>query len=171
MPTIAIRSCIALIALAACGAAFGQESFSTLEERMTGQEFMETGLHKLTPEELAALNEWIRARSLTEQEVAELNQRRAANAGTAGDASGDRRGLEGGPREKIESRIVGSFDGWSGDTEFRLENGMVWKQQVPDRFPTRDMENPRVTISPGMLGSWRLKVEGYNKTIQVRRIE
>jgi hypothetical protein len=42
---------------------------------------------------------------------------------------------------------------------------------VADRFSTRTMENPRVTITPGFLGSWRLQVEGYNKTIQVRRVE
>ncbi len=28
----------------------------------------------------------------------------------------------------IESTINGAFEGWSGDTEFHLRNGQVWKQ-------------------------------------------
>ena len=32
------------------------DGFSSLEEQMTGKEFMAAGLGKLTPEELAALN-------------------------------------------------------------------------------------------------------------------
>lgn len=28
----------------------------------------------------------------------------------------------------IESNIDGEFVGWSGDTEFRLQNGEVWQQ-------------------------------------------
>src|SRR5690625_5867296 len=46
--------------------ATGQDSFSSLEERMTGKEFKQAGLHKLSEDELAALNAWIQARSLAE---------------------------------------------------------------------------------------------------------
>ena len=171
MPTIAIRSCIALIAFALCSAALAQETFSTLEERMTGKEFRETGLHKLTDEELAALNEWIRARSLTEQEVAELNERRAAGAG-ANSAAGDRRGFDDGPDDTpIQSRIVGKFSGWTGDTVFELENGMVWEQVRAGTFGMPETENPSVTIRPGFFDAWYLSVDGYNREILVRRIE
>ena len=30
--------------------------------------------------------------------------------------------------DQITSRILGEFKGWSGYTEFQLENGQVWKQ-------------------------------------------
>lgn len=40
------------------------EGFSTLEERMSGKEFKETGLGKLTEAELSALNDWLRRHSV-----------------------------------------------------------------------------------------------------------
>jgi len=175
MPTIATRSCVALIAFALCTPALAQDSFSTLEERMTGKEFRDTGLHKLSDEELAALNEWIRARSLTQEEAVELNQRRAGPADSgSGNVGGDRRGFDDqGSKnsDPIESRLVGSFDGWSGDTRFELENGMVWEQTADDTFYIPEIENPRVTIKKGLFGGWRLHVEGYNKRVKVERVE
>ncbi len=172
MPTVAHRSCIALIALALCTTVLAQESFSTLEERMTGQEYMETGLHKLSKDELAALNEWIRARSLTQEEAIELNRQRAGQ-GNASTAEGDMRGFEhqGRNTAPIQSRLVGSFNGWDGDTRFELENGMVWEQSAPDTYRISAVESPRVTIRRGMLSGWRMQVEGYNKQVQVKRVK
>ena len=74
-------------------------------------------------------------------------------------------------REKFQARIVGDFSGWTGNTEFELENGMVWRQDERDTFYIPPFENPVVTITPGLLGSWRLSVEGYNKAVRVERIE
>ncbi|MGK7296436.1 MAG: hypothetical protein ACNS61_11525 [Candidatus Wenzhouxiangella sp. M2_3B_020] len=146
--------------------AFGQDEqpFSSLEERMTGSEFNEAGLHKLSPEELAALNQWIRERSVAEYEPPER--------ATAGDEAADRAGgsIENMPREPIQSRIVGTFGGWSGNTEFVLENGMVWKQDESQRFRIQPVENPMVFIEPGFGGSWRLTVEGHNRSVRVERI-
>ncbi|MEE4303636.1 MAG: hypothetical protein V2J19_05735 [Wenzhouxiangella sp.] len=173
MPTVAFRFSTALIALAFCSAALAQESFSTLEERMTGQEFMETGLHKLSREELAALNQWIRERSLTQEEAIELNRQRAQQGGGM-TADQDMRGFEdrgSSNAPPINSRLVGNFNGWRGDTRFELENGMVWEQSAPDTYYVSEVESPRVTIKQGMFGGWRLQVEGYNKQVQVDRVE
>ena len=74
-------------------------------------------------------------------------------------------------REEFQSRIVGEFSGWSGSTVFRLENGMVWKQDENDRFRLQPVDSPMVTIKPGMFGSWRLSVEGHNRAVRVERIE
>ncbi len=140
--------------------------FSSIEERMTGQEFRESGLHKLSDEELAALNRWIRQRSLAEGE--------AGSSQAVGEPAADRRGLrsarktDSGP---IRSNIVGSFDGWSGNNIFTLENGMVWQQAENRTFASRPMENPAVEITQGLLGNWYLSVEGYNSRIKVNRIK
>lgn len=163
MPTAVIRLSIALIALAFfCTAAPAQDTFSSLEERMTGQEYMETGLHKLNEEELAALNEWIRERSLTEGEVDRLAEPRP-DGRAAGTAAGD--------RSTIRSRIDGKFTGWSGRTVFQLQNGMVWRQAERDNFRIAEVENPEVEIRPGALGTWRLSVEGYGSNVLVERID
>ena len=63
-------------------AANASNSFSTLEERMSGKEFKETGIVKLTDEELAALNAWLRRHSVATLENA--SARPASNAAQAG---------------------------------------------------------------------------------------
>lgn len=137
--------------------AFAQSS-STIEERMTGADFKAAGLDKLTPEELAKLNEW-------------LQRSGQASIGAALPRV-DRRGFEDvQDRTEISSRIVGEFRGWDGGTEFVLENGQVWKQVDIGRLSTPKLSNPAVTIRSGALGAWRLKIEGYNAFAQVRRIK
>jgi len=148
------------------GAAAAQQAFSTLEEQMTGKEFTQTGLEKLSPEELAALNNWIRSRSLA-----------TVASGTPGTAvASDGRGFENQTisemdRSTITSRLVGSFTGWDGQTTFKLENGMIWQQADKDKFFIRAVENPVVIIEPGMFKTWRLSVEGYESECRVERIE
>lgn len=161
----------ALALLAPCAVASG---FSTLEERMTGREFRDAGLHKLTEEELAFLNRWIQLRSLAEGEMPDWLGDRAERApGAAGvtAAGADRRGFSDGDRSEINSRLRGSFNGWQGDAVFELENGMVWEQIEATRFAVPPMENPEVRIRPGMFGTWQLQVVGYNTRVRVRRIE
>lgn len=73
--------------------------------------------------------------------------------------------------DELVSRIVGDFDGWWGDTQFRLENGQVWVQAQSGRKRYKGPPNPKVTIRRRALGSYRLQVEGSNKTVRVKRLE
>lgn len=72
--------------------------------------------------------------------------------------------------DQIESRYDGNFTGWTGRTLFRLENGQVWQQAQSGRVSYRK-ERPMITIKKGAFGSFRLKVEGLNRTVRVRRIK
>lgn len=72
--------------------------------------------------------------------------------------------------QSISSRYDGGFTGWSGDTEFQLENGQVWKQVESGRL-VLSSERPVVTIRRGWFGAFYLKVEGANKQIRVKRIK
>jgi hypothetical protein len=171
---------IALLLLAACivpglapDPAYGaDEGFSSLEEQMTGQEFEEAGLDKLTQQELDVLNGWIRRRSLATLDAPAPG---AATAPATVDAPvADRRGLEGEEdedRTPISSRIVGKFSGWDGQTVFKLENGMIWAQSDKDKFYIKEVENPAVLIDPGMFGTWKLSVEGHDAECRVERIQ
>ncbi|NNL94684.1 MAG: hypothetical protein HKO64_03605, partial [Xanthomonadales bacterium] len=166
----------ALLIIAMCGLAgsvSAQESFSSVEERMTGKEFMETGLSKLTDEELAKLNQWLRAHSVATLDAAVPGRRPVAPGGQVAvtDPVEDTRGLkkDEGDYDDIVTRIDGEFSGWDGETIFRLENGMVWKQAQTDRFFTKTMTNPEVRIKSTMFGAWRMEVEGYNKSVKVER--
>jgi hypothetical protein len=71
----------------------------------------------------------------------------------------------------IQSRIAGTFDGWSGKTEFPLENGQVWRQSAAGKLVTKAVESPEVEIRRGFMGVYYLKVEGYNRTVKVQRIK
>ena len=148
-----------------------EQPFSSLEERMTGREFTESGLHKLNPEELAALNRWIRERSVAEYEGPTESEIETGSEATTRGQADEASSIDSMPRERFKSRLVGEFTGWSGNTVFRLDNGMVWKQNKSDSFRTKRIESPMVTIRPGLLGSWWLSVEGFNSSTRVERIE
>ncbi len=62
-------------------AAQAADEFSTLEERMSGKEFKETGLGKLTDAELAALNDWLRRHSVATLENAAAHPADSAATG------------------------------------------------------------------------------------------
>lgn len=166
-------SLVVLVAsLGLSAATVSANSFSTLEERMTAREFREAGLDKLSQEELAYLNRWIQMRSLAEGEVPEwlVGAAAGASAGVAA-SGGDRRGFADGPREEINSRLRGSFNGWRGSAVFQLENGMIWEQAEAGVFSVPTMQDPEVRIRPGMFGNWTLQVVGHNTRVRVRRIE
>ena len=153
-----------------------QQSFSTLEEQMNGKEFTAAGLEKLTPDELSALNQWIRSHSLATLEAAKPATATAGEttAGTTG--AGDDRGFEiqnmqDSDRTPISSKLVGQFTGWDGQTVFKLDNGMIWEQADKDKFFIKAVENPMITITPGVFNTWKLTVEGYASHCKVKRIQ
>ena len=161
---------LALLTLSLSTALIAAEGFSSLEEQMTGTEFSGAGLDKLTPQELEALNAWIRRRSLATLDVAPT----APAASSAAAATGDRRGFKDEDDEKrsaITSRIIGRFSGWDGQTVFKLENGMIWEQVDKDKFYVKEIQNPVANIEPGMFGRWHLSIEGHDSECRVERIQ
>ncbi len=166
---------LALLATLFAQTVLAQTSFSSLEEQMTGKDFEAAGLEKLTPDELAALNAWIRSRSLATLDAPKPGSG-AVYTGSAATQSGDTRGFEteqarNADRSTITSRIVGTFTGWDGQTVFTLENGMIWEQADKDKFYVKAVENPVVTIEPGAFRTWKLSVEGYASDCRVERIQ
>ncbi len=141
----------------------GAQEFSSLEERMSESEFRDAGLEKLAPEELARLNDWLRSR---------LNAIPATpvSASQEGFKPDDGLFATGGDRGEIVSRIDGVFDGWNRNTVLKLENGQWWQVTESQSFAVPEMSNPGVTIKPAMLGSWLMKIEGYNRSARVTRI-
>lgn len=166
---------LAILATLFTHTVIAQTSFSSLEEQMTGKDFNAAGLEKLTPQELAALNAWIRSRSLATLDTPKAGSG-VAYSGQAAGADGDTRGFEteqarNADRSTITSRIVGTFTGWDGQTVFTLENGMIWEQADKDKFYIKAIENPVVTIEPGAFRTWKLSVEGYSSDCRVERIQ
>lgn len=149
---------LAFALLAATGPVAAQ-GFSTVEERMSAAEFREAGLDTLTEAQLQALNAWLQ------------RDRRCV----AADASMDSRGLRAEALDDeadIVSTLPGTFTGWQGGEVFTLANGQVWRSIDPgSSLSGVNLSNPRVTIRKGLFGAWRLKVEGYNASVKVERVE
>jgi len=70
---------------------------------MSASELKKAGLQKLSNDELEALNKWLYAYSLRLLNSVDRDGSPTASA--------------------LESRIDGEFDGWSGQTIFKLDNG------------------------------------------------
>ncbi len=163
-----IKFSLAILLLAVGTSLQAADGFSSLEEQMTGQEFSEAGLDKLTQAELDSLNSWIRRHSLATLEPATPSVASEAAPVTEGDRRGFKDEEE---RNPINSRIVGRFSGWDGQTTFTLENGMIWQQDDKDKFYIDEVTNPVVTIEPAMFGRWFLSVDGHDDKCKVKRLQ
>ena len=69
----------------------------------------------------------------------------------------------------IESRIDGTFEGWDGDTVFKLINGQIW-QQTQYSYTYHYAYRPEVLIYRSGSG-YKMKVDGVNQEIGVKRIK
>lgn len=76
----------------------------------------------------------------------------------------------GGEVRKIESRVVGEVDGLGPGKRFELENGQVWRQTDRTNRNYR-ATNPQVEIREGFMNSYRMRFEGLNARIRVRRVK
>ncbi|HEV1287972.1 MAG TPA: hypothetical protein VNU44_21790 [Bryobacteraceae bacterium] len=116
-------------------------------------DFKEAGLQKLSPEEIRSLNAW-------PSQYAVL----VYNAATK-DA-----GANPTPSESvIETRMDGDFEGWSGDTIFKLANGQIW-QQASYSYTYHYAYRPKVLIYKSG-STYRMKVEGVDSDIAVKRLK
>lgn len=73
--------------------------------------------------------------------------------------------------ERIESRIVGAFSGWTQGTRFELENGQTWEAVTVARFSAGRQDSPKVVISRDFIGQYQLAVDGVKPRVVVRRLE
>jgi len=165
-----------VLALSMSSAVFAIDSFSTVEERMSGKEFKATGLGKLTDAELAELNDWLRRHSVA---TLENSAARSSSSAAVTGATKDMRGFDNQPKvdpngndsKEIHSTIVGTFSGWNGKGDiFKLSNGMIWQTTENDTFYTKPTENPQVTIHKSFMGNWRLSIDGHGSGVRVKRI-
>ena len=154
---VPMRLIACLLSAFVCLAAHAAET-STLEERMSKDEFRAAGLGKLTPAELKVLNDWLAGHATTKV-VKEL----VTSSGKPAFETDQ------GQRQVIESRITGRFGGWYGKTIFRLDNGQEWTQAESGQFSNGKYDNPKVKVKPMLLGSWLLYVEPCGCSVRVER--
>lgn len=149
----------ALLALACCGAVAQDQQ--DLRTRMGAQDFHAAGLDRLSAQELQHLEQWLAAHPPVAPPASEARSARVA--AHAPEAPREKHG-----REKVESRIAGRFQGWHRGSVLTLENGQQWRVVDSSELVVPDaIEQPAVSVRPGLLGGWNLKVEGYNTQARV----
>jgi hypothetical protein len=156
-PIPAIALAIAMLFAGAAGAA----EFSTLEERMSEQEFRAAGLDRLSAEELASLNAWLARRNVTTA--------RAPSGGSEGFRSSALLG-DSGSRSAFSSIATSNQQQIGSGSIVTLENGQAWEITSGSLSVSGSLAGKRISVEPAALGSWRLKVEGYNLGLRAIRV-
>jgi hypothetical protein len=118
-----------------------EEVSGNIQEVMSPEEFRAAGLNKLSPDELQKLNAWLQG------------YREAAEQKATARASRTKLDL-------LVSRVDGTFNGLTGRTIIRLEDGTVWKQaNADDRFRPRITDRPAAAVIHGIFG-YKMQIEG-----------
>ena len=60
--------------------------------------------------------------------------------------------------EEIETRLAGKLVNFEGRRRFELENGQVWQMIEAGSYAGPALVNPRVTVRPGLMGAFWLKI-------------
>jgi hypothetical protein len=125
-----------------------QEMSGSIQEMMTPEEFKAAGLSKLSPEELQKLDAWLQGyRTVTEKAAEKKATARAAK-------------VERTKMDLLVSRVDGTFNGLTGRTIIRLEDGTVWKQaNADDRFRPKVTDHPAAAVIHGIFG-YKMQIEG-----------
>jgi hypothetical protein len=115
---------------------------------MSKSAFQGAGLSKLDANEIAVLNQWL--------------------TDFSGKLLIDKQN-KAGCKTPIETSIDGEFEGWAGETLFKLMNGQIWKQSSYSYTYTYKYSPSVVIYDSG--GSCKLKVDGVNGEISVERLK
>ena len=113
-----IFAAASLISLIVCPAASNAEEFPGVRALMPSEIFISSGLNRLSPEELDALDKWLLEYTAGAGRLMQNNEA----------VQHARRDFE------IRSRLASGFNGWSGNTVFYLENGQRWRQRLSGRY-------------------------------------
>jgi tetratricopeptide (TPR) repeat protein len=73
--------------------------------------------------------------------------------------------------EAVETHITGEFNGWDGETIYKMDNGSIWEQSVY-RYHYHYAYHPRVLIYQSASGTCHIKVDGDDdEGVDVRRVK
>lgn len=135
-----------------------------LRQVMTPTQFNQAGLTRLTAAELVALEEWLEAYTEAVAQVLRSSDTKPQSRPSIPSAR-----TPAISPQVIETCIEDDFEGWEGETIFKLCNGQIW-QQAEYAYMYRYAYRPDVMIYRTASG-YRMKVEDVAETIGVERIK
>ena len=163
---IILTAAAGVLSLAAAGSAQEPvlgENFPGVRKVLTPEQYAAAGLDKLSPEERAKLDDYLRGY------VTGTTQRVAQQAAShAVDRAVKERKVE--PPQLVETSIVGRVDGWKPDKVFILANGEHWKVTDDEKRYFTPLDNPAVfLVKDGLLG-YKMAIAGGG-VVRVRRLQ
>jgi len=138
-----------------------QRQILSMEQVMTKSELAETGISSLSPAQRTALDAWLNSYTAHVVRI-EATKEQSAPVPKSDTSRGR-------CTPAIESAISGEFNGWDGETIFKLNNGQIWQQAEYDYMYSYSY-SPDVTIYSTQSGC-RMKVEDEDETILVKRLK
>ncbi len=172
---------LVLVLLALCIVASSAAADRFLKS-LPADQFAAAGLNKLTDEELARLEQLIAEREAGAKAA-------APTTATATPTAPKPEAKPSGPSwlralvtlqetaekpdaaEAIVTRLAGDYDGWTGKTVFKLENGQIWQQVSGSERIDDKRSAPAVKIYPGMMGAYWLEIEGVRERVKVKPVK
>lgn len=149
---------------------------TALEAAMSDEEKSASGLNKLSEAEKTYLSNWLLARESLQPSTQDLTLTEGVistqirlSVLSDHDAFGLEQ-LEPPTVQMMKGRLRGDFDGWDGDTKFRLDNGQIWQQRAGGEYDTAKRTQPEVIIEKSRFGYY-LKIVETGRTVGVRRIK
>lgn len=130
---------------------------------MTAEDFSAAGLDKLSDEERAQLSDWV------------SRYRDGAIKGPAAPRTAEQREVEEAKEDKADgldlvANVIPRFEGWSGKTIFRLDNGQIWKQRIHSKMRYSG-DDYRVIISRNLIGKYNMKHVETGRVVGVQRVQ
>lgn len=130
-----------------------------LQRFMNPAEFEAAGIAKLSPVELEELNRWVDRFAASKLCMGKPVQVPAAPLPCPVSTN---------MVNAIESEIDGTFNGWTGETIFKLTNGQIW-QQSSYAYTYHYAYRPKVVIYRTSTET-KMTVEGVSDPVLVKRI-
>ena len=160
------RSTVAIIGMALASCAFADpDRFSQI---VKPDDFAAAGLSKLSPDELARLDqlvEYYKSAALDAARAQAAAEKKASGGGILARAKVLTTPGTKVEHQSVESRMVGKIRGWDAHTVFTLENGQRWEVSDYSRyFNGGAVSNPKVTLTPvGTWGGFKMAIEGVGE--------
>ena len=152
-----------------------KSTFPGVKKTMSAEDYETAGLMKLSNEERAELDKFLRGflsssnepavKKATSQPVEEAVKEQNATAQPVEEAVKEQKAAA----EVTQSRIAGPFTGYDGHSTFTLENGQVWTQSQPDSAVFKKVDSPPVLILKDTVG-YRMYIAG-GSDIRVQRVK